>query len=253
MEKEYYVFTDAEKIYGEGLRNVHKFDLNPQPWPLVTLLRFDTFLSIESELEKCDYLMFSNANMVCNEKVYFDDMFPRTENDESLFVTIHPGYCEKHIISKPYDRNRKSLAYVPWNCGRDYVIGAMFGGETNAFLRMSKTLKKRIEEDLKNNIIAKWHDESHLNRYIISKRGVRVISPEYCYPFGMKVNYRPKISAVSKQAKFDVKSFKGQYDKKRSFMVKAIEKMKRTVKLSEIAHFIIDTMLNKKVKEIVDE
>lgn len=253
IKKEYYVFTDAERIYGEEFENVHRIKLDPQPWPLVTLLRFATFLSIEDELKKCNYLMFSNANMVCDEVIEFDDMLPRKEKQEHLFVTTHPGYLGKHIISKPYDRNKKSLAYVPWNCGKDYVIGAMFGGETEAFLRMSKTLKQRIEEDLKHNIIAKWHDESHLNRYIINRNDVRIISPEYCYPFGMNVDYTKKISTVSKQAKFDVKSFKGQYDIKRPFVLKAINKIKRSIKLKEIVLFLSDTILLKTVKVIRDE
>ena len=42
----------------------------------------------------------------------------------------------------------------------------MFGGKTIDFLKMSDLLEKNIDIDEKNNYIAIWHDESHLNKYI---------------------------------------------------------------------------------------
>lgn len=253
FEKIYYVFTDSNNIYGENFVNVKKYNLDNQPWPLITLLRFSTFLKIEDEIKKCDYLMFSNANMVCDELIEEDEILPRAEFNEEIFVTIHPGYYKKNIIKYPYDRNVKSLAYIPWNCGKKYVIGAMFGGTSDAFIKMSKILSKRINEDLKKNIIAKWHDESHLNRYIINKKNIRFLLPEYCYPYGMNVQYSKKISAVSKQAKFDVKTFKGQNTKRNNLFIKFINKLKNFFNLKEILLFLRDYLLNKKVKEIVDE
>lgn len=40
FEKRYFVFTDAEEIYGQENQNVKKIKIEPQPWPLITLLRF---------------------------------------------------------------------------------------------------------------------------------------------------------------------------------------------------------------------
>lgn len=250
-EKKYFVFTDAETIYGEEKKNVFKFNLDPQPWPLITLLRFSTFLKAEEQLKKCDYLMFSNANMICEAQISEEEFLPREDKGEELFFTIHPGYSNKFKIKYPYDRNKKSHAYIPYNCGKKYVIGAMFGGKSEAFIKMSKTLKANIEEDLKNNVIAKWHDESHINHYIIGKSNIRYLSSEYCYPYGMNVDYERKISAVSKQAKFDVKSFKGQYDQ--TIISKIFNKLKKELCVREVFHLIVDTIMIKKVKHKKDE
>ena len=76
-EKRYYVFTDAEEIFAENNINVKKIAIEPMPWPLITLFRFSTFLKIEDELNKCDYLMFSNANMICNEIITPEEFLPR--------------------------------------------------------------------------------------------------------------------------------------------------------------------------------
>ena len=250
-EKRYYVFTDAEEIFAENNLNVKKIAIEPMPWPLITLFRFSTFLKIEDELNKCDYLMFSNANMICNEIITPEEFLPR--KNEVLSVTAHPGYYGKSKIEFPYERRKISSAYIPWNCGENYVIGAMFCGTSDAFIKMSKTLKHNIEEDLKKNIIAKWHDESQLNRYIVNKPGVRILEPMYCYPCGMEVSYPKKIYAVSKQAKFDVKSFKGQYAKRQSSVRKSLGVLKRKLLLKERFMYLIDVISGAHIEEISDE
>lgn len=250
--KKYFIFTDSDEIYKQENPFVNVIKIEPQPWPLITLFRFSTFLKIEEELKKCDYLMFSNANMICNDVITPEEFLPREERGEILSVTSHPGYYKKKNIDYPYERSKKSTAYVPWNCGENYVIGAMFSGTSKAFLKMSRTLKNNIEEDLKKNIIAKWHDESQLNRYIINKPGIRILEPKYCYPFGMNVNYPRKISAVSKEAKFDVKTFKGQYSKKENKLKKSLGKIKRTLMLKEHLLFILDMIRHAYIGEMKD-
>lgn len=252
FEKRYFVFTDSSDIYAQENPLVKIIKIEPQPWPLITLFRFATFLKVEEELKKCDYLMFSNANMVCDEIIKPEEFLPREEKKEVLSVTTHPGYYGKKAICYPYERGRKSSAYIPWNCGQKYVIGAMFCGTSKAFLKMSKTLKHNIEEDLKTNIIAKWHDESQLNRYIINKPGIRILPPEYCYPFGMNVDYQKKMSAVSKEAKFDVKRFKGQHENKSSSIKSTLGTIKRKIMIKEHILYIANWIRHKQIGEIKD-
>lgn len=257
-EKKYFVFTDADNIYAEESKNVERIYIENQPWPLITLFRFSTFLKIEDKLKKLNYLMFSNANMVCGEKVTPEEFLPRIEYNENLSVTLHPGYYGVSKLNFPYERSENSSAYIPWNCGGFYVIGAMYSGTSEAFLRMSKTLKRNIEEDLKKNKIALFHDESQLNRYIIGKPGVRIISPSYCYPCGKVVmlpelkTYSKKIYAVSKQEKFDVKTFKGHYDTRRSSIRCFLGKIKRKMLFKEHVLYIRDSILRCKLGEIKD-
>ena len=247
-EKRYYVFTDSDEIVTSGEKHIYVYKIGNLPWPLITLLRFNTFLMVESELKKCDYLMFSNANIVCDAEITAEEFLP--SGKQKIFVTSHPGYYEKSLLDYPYDRNKNSLAYVPWNRGTDYVIGAMFGGTRDAFLIMCHKLKTNIEEDLKKNVIARWHDESHLNRYIIGRNDVKVLPPEYCYPYGMNVSYKKKISAVSKQEKFDVKSFKGQnHTMKQSPLRRTFGKIKRMVKFKERTLYLVDTIINSEKSE----
>lgn len=252
VEKYYYVFTDAEEIYmEEDCDRVKRYPLSPQPWPLVTLLRFHTFLSIREELEKRDYLMFSNANIVCDEIVTCEEFLPREDQGEVMAFTKHPGYCHVPIHMAPLDRNKNSLAYVPYNCGEDYVIGAMFNGTSKAFLEMSELMMNRINDDLKRNVIARWHDESHINRYIVGRKDCRILSPSYCYPVGIDLPVEKKISAVEKQSKFDVRGFKGQAPiaAKKSTKQKVIEKVVAIVKPDSI-RMLIDKVRGAKIDVI---
>ncbi|MDD6194988.1 MAG: family 6 glucosyltransferase [Lachnospiraceae bacterium] len=247
-ELHYFVFTDADTVFDEeNNHRIHRHYLETLPWPLITLFRFHTFLSIKDELEEMDYLLFSNSNMECVTEVKFDEMMPRTEKGEALFTVMHPGYFGMKSKYAPLERSAKSYAYVPYRYQVPYVIGAMNGGTSKAFLKMAETLKWATEEDLKRNVIARWHDESQLNRYIADRDDVRILTPEYCYPFGMDVTYQPRIAAVSKKAKFDVDSFKGVDNTAKPSKLDGCVRMMNVV-LTNL-RCLRDTVLNRKVRE----
>lgn len=141
IEKYYYVFTDDVKsIDTFDSDKVSVIHIDPLPWPLVTLLRFNYFLSIENKIKEHDYLLFSNANIVCLDTVTDEEFLPRENKNETMFFVRHPGHFKEKTYNHPYERKKHSLAYIPYNCGGDYVIGAMFGGVTKDFLKMSHTL-----------------------------------------------------------------------------------------------------------------
>mgnify|MGYP002224187724 FL=1 len=82
-----------------------------------------------------------------------------------------------------YDRNPRCTAYIPYNCGRDYVSGGLNGGTSAAFLAMCKELDRRTEQDIRNGVVPLWHDESQLNRYAAEHPGsYRLLPPTYWYP-----------------------------------------------------------------------
>ena len=224
-QKEYFVFTDKDDLCRE--ENVHLIYIEHREWPYNTLLRFEFFLSIREKLEQFHYIFFFNANMKCNKNIIEKEFLPNVSNGENLVVAIHPIYENKKSRHCPFERNKKSRAYVPYSSKSKYVAGGLNGGEKNAYLSLIIELSSSIKKDMENNIIAKVNDESYLNEYIsrYSNKKVKYLSPSYLYPLDLKFDYPAYIILLNKKEYFDIASFKSS--EKRSLLYRGIHKVKR--------------------------
>lgn len=77
IEKEYFVFTDVLSLKGQETGRVHLFYTAWQPWPIPTLMKFHTFLSVEKHLRKFDYIYQPNSNARCLQKITAIDFLPK--------------------------------------------------------------------------------------------------------------------------------------------------------------------------------
>lgn len=208
-EKHYFVFTDAEYLYGEeDCNRIHKIYQERLGWPYDTLMRFHIFSRIENQIKKYDYIFFMNANMLCVNEITEDEFLPI---NEELLVVKHPGYVRYPKILLPYDRNKKSEAFVKFGQENDYYMGSLNGGKAAAYLKMIHNLKAATQKDLNNNIIAKWHDESQLNKYMLNRENVKVLSPAYASPeeWSNARSYEPRIVIRDKDKVINTSSIKG--------------------------------------------
>lgn len=204
--KEYFVFTDAPQIYAEEeCQRIHKIYQKQLGWPDDTLLRYQMFDNIAEELKAFDYIFFMNANCKCVDLISEEEFLPVGKD---IVVVQHPGEYNKKPRHYSYDRNPKSTAYIPKDKGKYYVCGGINGGKAEAYLRLIKELKRNIEIDKSNNVVAKWHDESHINRYIIEHDNWVMLSPSYCYAEGWKIPFEPKILVREKSNYFDANGMK---------------------------------------------
>jgi hypothetical protein len=200
-QKEYFVFTDAETLYAENECNgIHKIYQKQLGWPDDTLMRFHMFDSISEQLEKFDFIYFMNANCKCVTTITEEEFLPK---DKDIVVVQHPGYYNKNPKDFVYDRNPKSTAYIPKNQGQYYICGGINGGKSQAYLKLIKELKNNIDIDKSNGVIAKWHDESHINRYILNHDNWEIKSPEYCCAEGWELPFKPRILVREKSKYFD--------------------------------------------------
>lgn len=211
-QKQYHVFTDADTLPFADAPNVH---LHAQPalaWPLSTMKRFEMFLRVEPELLAADFAFFFNANLVCSQPVGEAEFLPRTAQGETLLMVQQPGFWNKTPPFYSYCRDARSRAYIPYNCGRDYVSGGLNGGAGPAFAALCRELDKRTEQDLANDAIPVWHDESELNRYIAEQdpAAYRLLTPAYWYPEGWDLPFEEKITVRDKNKVLDVAHIKGK-------------------------------------------
>lgn len=193
-EKHYFVFTDSLNI--ANTNNVHKINQKKLGWPKDTLMRFHLFLNIEEQLKEFDYLFFFNANYTFIKPINESEILPNM-NDNYLVGQIHPVAYHKKRRDFVYEKNPKSKAYIAENFGKYYFAGGLIGGRTTEFLKMCHVLKNNIDIDFENNIIAQWHDESHINQYF-STNEPKKLHPGYCYPQDWYLPFEQKTLLLDK-------------------------------------------------------
>lgn len=188
-EKDYFVFTDSFEIYAENKNNVFKLYQNNLGWPGNTLFRFNMFSNIKDKLENYDYIFFFNANALFVDFVTEQHILPEAED---LVVVQHPSFYDKKRSQYPYEKNPNSLAYIARYEGKVYVQGCLSGGKSKPYIDLINTINNNTKIDNGNNIVATWHDESHLNKYIMDKN-YKLLSPGFSYPENWNIPFNKKI------------------------------------------------------------
>lgn len=190
MEKRYFVFTDQEQL--TTAENVELLIRPCRGFPEDSLFRFDRFLEIKDKLKDYDYTFFFNANMRFVAPVGEELL------EERLTAVLHPGYYDKPAWRYPYERNKQSKAYIPAHEGNyNYYMGSLNGGRTADYLALAETCSQHIHEDWDKGIVACYHDESHLNRYL-REHNSKPLSPAYAYIEGKDLPFEPKILLIDK-------------------------------------------------------
>jgi len=220
VEKHYYVFTDSnDNIETDNITVIYT-KYKGYPWD--TLYRFEMFWPLKDELKNFDYIFFFNANMLF-VNIVGKECLPAIE-DGGLVALIHPTLYNKTERFLPFERNKKSQAYIPHTKQKyTYYMGSLNGGIAEVYLDLIKKCMDDIRIDLENGIIALVLDESHLNKYLFEHK-VLGLSPAYGYPEGMNLPFDKKILMINKN-KID-QSF-SIYPASESFVVIAKRKLAR--------------------------
>lgn len=181
----FFVFTDGNIPSAPDIVRIEQKRLG---WPYDTMMRFEMYCTHRDALANMDYLFALDADMQFVDQV-------GSEILSDLVGTEHPGFVGKRGA---FETNPRSAACVNSNEGTIYFAGGFWGGSKNAFLKTCEELNRRIHLDLKNGMIAEWHDESHLNRYFIDQPPTKILSPSYCYPETWNLPYKKRLLALDK-------------------------------------------------------
>lgn len=180
--KIYFTWTDSEDKYFNK-KNIILKKQNKIGWPYDTLLRYRFFKDIENDLINFDYIFFFNANMLLKSTIKNEILSGKMGNE--LVGVLHPGYIG---VVGPFEKNINSAAYIPENrLDSPYFQGCFFGGSRNEMIRLINSCSTSVDTDLKNEIIAVWHDESHLNKYFQSIPPKKLNST-YAWPESISIN-----------------------------------------------------------------
>lgn len=157
-------------------------------WPYDTLMRTAMYHQATALLSDLDYIFACDADMLFVDYVGDEILSERV-------ATQHPGFVGRRGT---YERNAQSKAAVRNHEGECYFAGGFYGGSRPEFFMLIDQISKAIDDDLARNIIALWHDESHLNRYFIDHKPTKILDPSYCYPESWKLPYVKRLLALDK-------------------------------------------------------
>jgi histo-blood group ABO system transferase len=161
-----FVFSDVDK---NGY-----YHIDALPWPLNTLLKTFYLNRIKSELSNFDYIYNIDSDCLVHSEITEEILYP----EDCLVAPLHP------LIRKTensFETNPLSTAYVDNGLNRPYFQACFFGGYTQSMFNLISTLNKNIKTDMDNRIIAKWHDESHINKYLVD-HPPKILDGGYAYP-----------------------------------------------------------------------
>ena len=199
-EKTIFAFTDGE--LDDVPDNIKVYHQEHLEWPYITLKRFEIINKARADLDSMDWLVFLDADTRVVDTVTEEEFF----SDKPYFGVHHPCHALKMQPHTEYpgafETNTNSRAGVREEDDTSmYYQGCLWGGRVPEVLDMIEELDSRVEEDLSNDVIAVWHDESQLNKFYSEvKEDVHLLGPEYAYPEVFKdyCNFEQKIVHLAK-------------------------------------------------------
>lgn len=164
----FFIFTDG--VIEDASEDVVVLPHKRYGWPYDTMFRYFAYWNHREHLKNMDYVFACDADML-----FVDYM-----GDEILgerVGTMHPGYVGRRGT---YENRKESIACVLPSEGECYFAGGLYGGARDVFLEMVQNLIFMMNRDLDRKIIAVWHDESYLNRYLIDHKPSLILPRAYC-------------------------------------------------------------------------
>jgi hypothetical protein len=142
-------------------------------WPRATLMRYHAMLQERDLLRQYSHVFYMDVDMLVCQPITAQEIC-----GDGITAVIHPGF------PNAFERNHNSMAFVPESIQPKpvYYQGCFIGGKTGDFLSMMEKIRFAIDIDDRNKVMALWHDESHLNRYLIDHPPAIKLSPTYAFP-----------------------------------------------------------------------
>ncbi len=167
------------------------FYMKHKPFPYPTLMRYHQFNKQKDILKTFDYIFYSDVDMLFCKDVGSEIL------GDGLTACIHP-YSGSRNFKNTFELNKESTAYS--EDIETYCCGGFQGGTSKSFLKMSQEIADNIDKDLDRGIIARWHDETHYNKYLTEVKPSLILNRDYCTP-EKDQNNNSKLIALDKNHK----------------------------------------------------
>lgn len=227
----FYVFTDQpeefkslEIPYADRLTVIR---VDYMPFPEASLMRYELLTQhFRHNPPKEEVLVFSDADMLV---VDHPERIVQTGDSRPTFV-CHPGFWRppfservKMYLSTPrtliidlylvlrfggigtWETHFRSAAHVRRKDRRQYFCGGFWFADRQCFMRVCEQIASSIQRDLRIGIMARWHDESHLNAFATNHLK-NVLNSSYCFEptYPQLKTLTPTVIAIDKSKAADL-------------------------------------------------
>ena len=162
--KKYFVLTDNNNL--KVSKNVLKIAQYDKREESLNLKKFHAFDRIKSVLKSFDYIYFADESFLPTVDIN-EEILPTKK--QGIVSMIHPCFYDWAEDQIPFEKNIKSVSYIPVEERKYYMTKSFFGGTKDAFFELADVIKNNVELDLKKDFVPKLMDESFLNAYLNSK------------------------------------------------------------------------------------
>lgn len=174
-QKDFYLFTDSPLDWFDSSVKWNKIE--HQPWPYITLKRFEFISTCLDQLKHYDYVFYFDSDME-----FVTTLSSFDAGNKKYYAVCHPSVVN-NLNFWPVETNPESTAYIKDRNRCVYVQGCVWGSRGSDIENMVNTMKNNINTDLSNKIVAVWHDESHLNKFMVDNvKDAMILSPSMAYP-----------------------------------------------------------------------
>ena len=174
IDKKIILFTDQDYANDENHVTVK---IKHLPNPLTTLMRFHYFVMARSFMEDCNFLYYIDCDIEVVTKIEFKEVKP--DSIDQIVAVRHP-WAQSKDNRWIVEDDPESTAYI--ENVENYCQGCFFGAYKDKFFELTDYCNENINKNLSNNLIARWHDESHLNKYINDKN-IKILDWKYVTPY----------------------------------------------------------------------
>ncbi|NXS01913.1 BGAT1 transferase, partial [Oxylabes madagascariensis] len=175
----FYLFTDnPEKIcHLQMAPENHLFVIpvqNDSRWQDISTSRMDIISSyIHSQFQhEVDYLYSMDIDVQLLAHI-------GVEIIDALVATISSWQVAPEHESRAHETHPGSQAAIPEGHGDFHYTASFYGGSVAEVYKLTRACSEGPMEDWEDGTEARWHHESHLNKYLLQHRPTRLLSPEY--------------------------------------------------------------------------
>ncbi|XP_073936747.1 alpha-1,3-galactosyltransferase 2 isoform X2 [Castor canadensis] len=187
----YYVFTERpaavpQVALGRGRRLRVERVVQERRWQDVSMARMRTLhAALGGRLGREAHFVFC-----MDVDQHFSNAFgPETLADS--VAQLHAWHYRWPRWFLPYERDVRSAAALSRSEGDFYYHAAVFGGSVAALRRLTAHCTRGLQRDRALGLEARWHDESHLNKFFWLHKPAKVLSPEFCW--SPEIGWRPEV------------------------------------------------------------